>query len=137
MAAFLGRDRYERAASVGTRTPGMRNGKAESGGTVVYPRVTAERPRLRFHRILDDGELELGAFGILEPSPSSPEVRIEALDVVLVPGLAFDLEGRRLGYGGGYYDEVAALLRAAGRGFLVGVGFDFQIVERCPADGAT
>src|SRR5690242_10048362 len=37
------------------------------GGTVVYPRVTAERPRLRFHRIVDEAALVLGAFGIFEP----------------------------------------------------------------------
>ena len=41
-------------------------------------------------------------------------------------------QGRRLGYGGGYYDELAQRLRAHGRGFLVGLGYDFQLVERCP-----
>ena len=106
---------------------------AARGGIVVYPRVVAERPRLRFHQVTDEGELAAGAFGILEPPADCREIPLEALDVVLVPGLAFDAEGRRLGYGGGYYDEVGARLRAAGRGVLVGVGFDFQLVARCPA----
>lgn len=74
-----------------------------------------------------------GAFGVQEPASSCPEISIADLDVVVMPGLAFDQRGARLGYGGGYYDEVAARVRAGGRGFLVGVGFDFQLLERCPA----
>jgi 5-formyltetrahydrofolate cyclo-ligase len=107
------------------------------GTRVVYPRVTAERPRLRFHAVTPDTTLVPGVFGILEPPASSPEVAIEDIDVVLVPGLAFDVCGRRLGYGGGYYDEAAARLRAAGAagrpGLLVGVGYDFQLIDVCPA----
>jgi 5-formyltetrahydrofolate cyclo-ligase len=106
---------------------------AARGATVVYPRVTADRPRLRFHRITDPASLRAGAFGILEPPADSPELALVEIDLVVVPGLAFDPRGRRLGYGSGYYDEAAALLRAAGRGFLVGVGFDFQLLESCPA----
>ena len=55
--------------------------------------------------------------------------------MLLVPGLAFDGQGRRLGYGGGYYDETVRRLRGrgTGRGFLVGVGFDFQLIDHCPA----
>jgi 5-formyltetrahydrofolate cyclo-ligase len=106
---------------------------AARGATVAQPRVATERPRLRFHAVTENTPLRVGAFGILEPPATSAEVPIEELDVVLVPGLAFDASGRRLGYGGGYYDEVAARLRAAGRGLLVGVGFDFQLVAECPA----
>jgi 5-formyltetrahydrofolate cyclo-ligase len=102
---------------------------------ILYPRVVAGlSPRLRFHVVLHPGQLAPGAFGILEPPVDAPEVPAEEIDVVLVPGLAFDGQGRRLGYGGGYYDEVAARLREAARGFLLGVGFDFQLLETCPAD---
>ena len=129
--------------------------KVAQGATVLYPRVeAAASPRLRFcalpapqapgaaGRFPDLAQLTPGAFGILEPPAGSREVPVEEIEVLLVPGLAFDATGRRLGYGGGYYDEVAARLRgaagmgpgpAAGRGFLLGVGFDFQLIETCPA----
>lgn len=105
-----------------------------AGACVVYPRVAQDcTPRLRFHVVLQLGALRPGRFGILEPPPELPEVAVEAIDVVVVPGLAFDRAGRRLGYGGGYYDEVGAILKARGRGVLVGVGFDFQFIENVPA----
>jgi 5-formyltetrahydrofolate cyclo-ligase len=98
------------------------------GASVVYPRVHADaRPRLRFHR-LAGAEPQPGAYGLLEPPAECPEVAVDAIDLFLVPGLAFDAEGGRLGHGGGYYDEVGGVAR----GWLVGVGFDFQLVERCP-----
>jgi 5-formyltetrahydrofolate cyclo-ligase len=103
------------------------------GATVVYPRVTTGQPRLRFHRVGSATDLKPGAYGILEPQESCPEVAAQDLDIILVPGLAFDQEGHRLGYGGGYYDEVAGLVRQQGRALLVGVGFDFQLVDACPA----
>jgi 5-formyltetrahydrofolate cyclo-ligase len=111
---------------------GMVAQRVAAGATVVYPRVATERPRLRFHVVVGETPMNVGAFGILEPPADAPEIPAEAIDVVLVPGLAFDGQGRRLGYGGGYYDELAQRLRAHGRGFLVGIGYDFQIIERCP-----
>lgn len=108
------------------------------GARVVLPRVSAVAPRLRFHDV-DPSEraaLAPGPFGLLEPTAASPEVAVERIDVMLLPGLAFDRAGNRLGYGGGYYDEAAGRMRSAGHGLLVGVAFDFQIVNRCPAGDA-
>jgi 5-formyltetrahydrofolate cyclo-ligase len=105
---------------------------------VALPRVSATPPRLRFHRAAADGSalLAAGRFGLVEPDAGSPEIPVERIDVMILPGLAFDRAGRRLGWGGGYYDEAAGRLRASGRGFLVGVAYDFQLVDRCPADPA-
>ena len=50
-----------------------------------------------------------------------------------MPGLAFDPKGRRLGWGGGFYDELGAALPCPGRTILVGVAHDFQVVPHCPA----
>jgi len=107
---------------------------AAGGAAVALPRVATEAPRLRFHRA-DAGPLTSGRFGLQEPGAAAPEVAPEELDVVIVPGLAFDPEGRRLGFGGGYYDG-AFEGRGSGSGrrpALIGLCYDFQIVARCPA----
>lgn len=71
-----------------------------------------------------------GKFGVLEPLRSGPAFPLNRLDLALTPGLAFDLSGRRLGRGRGYYDR---LLARAG-GAKCGVAFDPQIVPRVPAE---
>lgn len=103
---------------------------AAGGATVALPRVATEAPRLRFHRA-DAGPLAPGRFGLREPAPTAPEIPVDELDVVVVPGLAFDAEGRRLGFGGGYYD--GAFGPSGKRPALIGLCYDFQIVARCPA----
>lgn len=105
---------------------------AVAGATVALPRVAPEAPRLRFHRA-DAGPLRPGSFGISEPAAAAPEIAPDELDVVIVPGLAFDGEGRRLGFGGGYYDGMFGASGAGKRPALIGLCYDFQIVTRCPA----
>ncbi len=72
-----------------------------------------------------------GAFGILEPEVA--DVPLCEIDVFLVPGVAYDLEGFRLGYGGGYYDRLIA--GKLPHQLFVGVAFEFQLVEELPRDG--
>lgn len=98
-----------------------------AGVEIVYPRVTVGHPRLQFFKTRAQ-DLRPGAYGILEPPPDAVAVPFASINVILVPGLAFDTAGARLGYGGGYYDEVAARFR----GRLVGVGYEFQVVDQCP-----
>lgn len=77
--------------------------------------------------------LTSGAFGIWEPVPTPARfVSPEAFDLVLVPGLAFDLDGGRLGRGAGFYDRFLATLSPKTR--LVGVALDEQIVPKTPRD---
>jgi 5-formyltetrahydrofolate cyclo-ligase len=107
-----------------------------AGFDVVLPRIdTRWPPRLRFHRVAGAGDLCDGPHGLTEPRAACAEVPIEGIDVMLVPGLAFDAAGRRLGLGGGYYDGAGRDLRARRPGALmVGFAYDFQVVDACPAD---
>lgn len=69
-----------------------------------------------------------GAWGVHEAAPNCPEFPLNRLDLVLVPGVAFDAQGRRLGRGKGHYDRLLAQVC----GTTCGVAFDEQIVETVP-----
>jgi 5-formyltetrahydrofolate cyclo-ligase len=85
----------------------------ESQKTVLCPRVDRRARRLSIHRIVDrSADLVPGALGIPEPRAWLPEVSPVTVDWVLVPGLAFDERGFRLGRGAGYYDRLLPALRA-------------------------
>lgn len=98
-----------------------------SGKTVAYPRVRGDL--LDFIEVEQREELVPGTYGILEPS-GAKIVPLSALEMIVVPGIAFDFSGHRLGYGKGYYDRFLQ----KGRGHLVGLCFDFQLVPRLPAE---
>jgi 5-formyltetrahydrofolate cyclo-ligase len=76
------------------------------------------------------GEIVTGQFGIREPGTSCAEIPLNRLDLVLVPGVAFDLQGRRLGRGRGFYDRLLADVD----GIKCGIAFDEQVVDEIPAD---
>jgi 5-formyltetrahydrofolate cyclo-ligase len=91
----------------------------------VYPKVVG--PLLSFHAVSDPGlELLPGAFGILEPSDQTPTVPVQAIDAFFCPGLAFDLNGGRLGRGRGFYDRMLAHARPGS--LKIGIGFPYQRV---------
>jgi len=96
---------------------------------IYFPRV--QNSILGFHKVDDLGELIPGTFGIAEPSPYSTKTRVKDLDMIIVPGVAFDLLGRRLGYGKGYYDR--ALINVENER-VVGLAFSFQVLSRIPAE---
>jgi 5-formyltetrahydrofolate cyclo-ligase len=102
------------------------------GKQVLLPR-TAGGEALEFAELGDRARLRIGRFGIAEPPPGSPGIRPDADTVLLVPGLAFDRHGGRLGRGAGYYDRaLAGLVAGPRRPLLIGAGFSFQLVERVP-----
>ena len=102
-----------------------------TGVEVVSPRWNGETYELAKIKSLERGCLRLGPMNILEPSEADV-VEPEAIGAWIVPGLAFTRDGRRLGYGGGWYDR---LLAASAEGSLkVGVAHEFQIVEDIPVE---
>ena len=76
------------------------------------------------------GEIVSGKFGVREPASSCAEIPLEKFDLVLVPGVAFDLSGNRLGRGKGFYDRLLAKIS----GVKCGVGYDFQLLGKIPAE---
>lgn len=115
-----------RAIDNEVETAGLISAAQQSGKVVVLPAVCDGG--MQFRKVGSELPLEVGAFGIPEPSPDSPVVDIGSIDLVVVPGIAFDLEGRRIGYGKGYYDRVFHAWE--GSGHLLGLCYDFQLVDR-------
>ena len=101
------------------------------GKNVAIPRYEAAADSYEACRIKDlTQDLSPGRYGIREPREKCEVVALKRLDLILVPGVAFDLQGRRLGRGKGYYDR----LLAAARGQTCGVAFDQQIVHQVPVE---
>jgi 5-formyltetrahydrofolate cyclo-ligase len=97
---------------------------------VHLPWVDGER--LRLAAVADpSAELALGWRGVREPRDHRP-VPLALLDAVIVPALAFDARGARLGYGGGHFDRLLGELQPAA--VAIGVAFDPQIVDALPTD---
>jgi 5-formyltetrahydrofolate cyclo-ligase len=97
------------------------------GLVVAYPRVSVDRRRLAFHVVTLDA-LAPSGFGLREPSADAPGVEVSEIAAFLVPGLAFDRTGGRIGWGRGHYDATFA---AAPPGALrVGLAYECQLVEQ-------
>lgn len=102
----------------------------ESGVPVAFPRVCGPGELALHWSELED--LRPGYCGLLEPTENMVEAASEEIDVVLVPGVAFDSHGHRLGMGGGFYDRLLAGLPPGT--VKIGLAFDEQIVEAVPRE---
>jgi len=93
----------------------------------AVPRVQGKKLILHLY---DSDRLVRHRFGMLEPSANLPRISPKQLDVVLTPGLAFDPQGGRLGYGGGFYDRLLVMTPAK----RVGVAYDCCLADELPMD---
>jgi len=105
---------------------------AGAGASLALP-VVVGRGKPLIMRAWRWGEpLDAGVWGIREPRPEAPEVEP---DILLVPLLAFDRRGQRIGYGAGYYDMTIARLRTRKPITAIGIAFAAQEVANVPANG--
>ena len=96
--------------------------------TIIVPKVVHHE--LEPSVIIDFDNLMPSRFGILEPIETM-KIAYKNIDLVLVPGIAFDKEGHRIGYGFGYYDK---FLTKVPKAIKIGLAFDFQVVEKIPKE---
>lgn len=104
------------------------------GKQLALPKVVSPNHPLAFYTVTKDQSgwsLSRGAFGVMEPNASCPELPSEQLDVLFIPALALSKDGHRLGWGGGYYDRTLATLPNTQTFACV---FDCQIVPFVPTD---
>ncbi|WP_052019821.1 5-formyltetrahydrofolate cyclo-ligase [Paenibacillus sp. JCM 10914] len=115
----------------------------QSGIRVIVPRSVPEDRTMELYEMMDWSELVPGAYGIMEPDPSrSSRVRDIVPEIIWVPGLAFDRNGGRLGYGGGYYDRLSVMPVEAtnpnsamlGDAQWIGLGYASQVLDHVPTE---
>lgn len=100
-----------------------------AGKTIALPAFVPGTNTYTARQIIDLArDLVAGKFGIREPAATCSEVPLNRLDLVLVPGIAFDIRGGRLGRGKGFYDRLLATVN----GTKCGVAFDEQLVDAVP-----
>lgn len=102
---------------------------AEQGARLALPRIVGRGQPLSMRAWQFGGVLDRGQWGIREPTPDAPEVDP---DILLVPLLAFDRAGYRIGYGAGYYDMTIARLRSLKTATAIGIAFAAQEVPEIP-----
>ncbi|HXE97647.1 MAG TPA: 5-formyltetrahydrofolate cyclo-ligase [Dongiaceae bacterium] len=103
----------------------------QAGKRVLYPAVCGHH--MVFRRVERVEELQEGAFGILEPCQTGVDHQADEADLIVVPGVAFDLSGHRIGYGKGFYDRF--LHHPGCTAHLIGLCHDFQLTDGAiPAD---
>ena len=131
-ALFADSEAYRQASSIygylpynqEVRTEPMLQRALDDGKRVAVPKVYGDE--MRFIWLTDLGQVERGYCGIPEPVADGPEADDETA-LVLMPGLAFDPAGNRMGYGGGYYDK---FLAREPHHPTVALCYDFQVLER-------
>jgi len=103
----------------------------EMGKKVAVPFILKEERLIFPALILDPGELTPGPFGVYQPPPDNlRQLNLNQIEIILVPGLAFDNQGNRLGHGQGYFDRF--LKKIPCNIHTVGLAYEFQVLNALP-----
>lgn len=98
---------------------------------IVVPISNIEDETLNLSVLEDFYDLEISSYGILEPKKECiKKVSINDIDLIIIPGVAFDINGNRMGHGQGYYDKLLEKSKVA----KIGLCFEFQLLEKIPTE---
>jgi len=136
----IGSKEFDRAGTVAlyracfgeVDTDDIFNAAKSAGKSLLYPHTDKANTALRFGVVGSLDRMEPGEWGIPEPPRGTQWIPVERIDLLVMPGVAFDRLGGRLGMGGGYYDRVLAKFS---EGVVrMGIAYDFQVVDSVPMD---
>ena len=100
---------------------------------IFVPRTDIKNKVMDAVKINSFDNLKESAYGILEPSDTAEAVDCESIDLIVMPGAAFDINKSRIGYGAGYYDKYLNSITSK-KVIKIALAYDFQIVDNIPSD---
>ncbi|MCL4386464.1 MAG: 5-formyltetrahydrofolate cyclo-ligase [Actinobacteria bacterium] len=111
-------------------TKGIIKDALKKGKKIIMPKIAGSQLKVFYVSNLKN-DLKTGSFGIMEPDVlKCGEAKFDEIDLAIVPGLCFDLNFNRIGYGGGYYDKISEMLRKDVK--KIALAFDLQMVKNVP-----
>lgn len=103
-----------------------------SGKTILVPKIDTRRKTICISRLLRWNELSPGSYSILEPREDCVrDTPISSVELLIVPGVIFDVQGHRIGHGMGFYDR---LLKQTSNAHSIGLAFESQIMQSIPVE---
>ncbi|WP_027632354.1 5-formyltetrahydrofolate cyclo-ligase [Clostridium hydrogeniformans] len=103
------------------------------GKRICVPKVVSKKEGMKAIEIKSLEELTPSNYGILEPEIKESNIIDErSIDLVIIPGVAFDKDGGRLGYGGGFYDRFLPMVRK--ESYKIAIAYSFQVIEKVPRE---